>query len=143
MKRIIHVILLLALALSTTSCFTMMALAAASSDESKNQLGYEWMETSVKTFQRVAAYAALATTSSGDVICVVADFGEYYDGLIKDGFFKKKGTYSYITTSGANKTVLVYVYKKDLKKLENYADELQKKKESVVIDDSNKNHVEI
>lgn len=143
MRKIFNIILLLALTFSLSSCFTMMALAA-SADASRAKLGNKWMKTSVKTLQRITSCAALATTKEGDIICLVTDFSkEYYDGLTRSGYFKRKGTLSYISTSGANKTVLVYVFKKDLKKLEKYADELQKKNEKIVVDESQMNYVEI
>lgn len=117
-----------------TSCFTMMAVAAATSGSSK--LGSERMNTTVKTFQRIAGPVAMATTEDGDVVCVVADFGEYYDGMTLDGKFYRRGTYSYVTTSGINRTVLVYLYGPDRKKLESYAEQFLKEKHSIVVDDS-------
>ena len=134
MKRLFHIVLLLALAFSTTSCFTMMAVAAATSGSS--ELGSERMNTTVKTFQRVAGPVAMATTKDGDTVCVIADFDEYYDGMTLEGKFYRKGTYSYVTTSGINKTVLVYLYGRDKKKLESYAEQSLKEKHSIVVDDS-------
>ena len=134
MKQLFHIVLLLALAFSMTSCFTMMAVAAATSGSSK--LGSDRMNTTIKTFQRVSGPVAMATTKDGDTVCVIADFDEYYDGMMLEGKFYRKGTYSYITTSGINKTVLVYLYGKDKKKLESYAEQFIKEKHSIVVDDS-------
>ena len=47
--------------------------------------GYQEADMYLKTIQRVSEYAALATTGRGDVVCVVANFGEYYDGKILSG----------------------------------------------------------
>ena len=112
----------------------MMAVAAATSGSS--ELGSERMNTTVKTFQRVAGPVAMATTKDGDTVCVIADFDEYYDGMTLEGKFYRKGTYSYVTTSGINKTVLVYLYGRDKKKLESYAEQSLKEKHSIVVDDS-------
>ena len=120
--------------LPTTSCFTMMAVAAATSGSS--ELGSERMNTTVKTFQRIAGPAAMATTKDGDTICVIADFDEYYDGMTLEGKFYRRGTYSYVTTSGINKTVLVYLYGPDRKKLESYTEQFLSEKQNIVVDDS-------
>ena len=141
MKRIITIVASLIIALcSCTSCFTMMAVAAATSGSSK--LGSERMNTTVKTFQRLAGPVAMATTEDGDVVCVVADFDEYYDGMTLEGKFYRKGTYSYVTTSGINKTVLVYLYGPDRKKLESYTEQFLSEKQNIVVDDSKSRTVE-
>lgn len=112
----------------------MMAVAAATSGSS--ELGRERMNTTVKTFQRIAGPAAMATTKDGDTICVIADFDEYYDGMTLEGKFYRKGTYSYVTTSGVSKTVLVYLYGPDRKKLDSYAEQFLQEKKSIVVDDT-------
>lgn len=138
MKRLLRIILLAFLACSTTSCFTMLALASASSKAKArgDALGESDATMELKTFQRVAQYAALASTGRGDVVCVIADFGQYYDGLILDGRFIRKGTYSYTTTGGANKTVLVYLYRPDRKSLDGYADDFVRSQKSIVAEES-------
>ena len=135
MKKIITLCISIVVVIcSCTSCFTMMAVAAATSGSSK--LGSERMNTTVKTFQRIAGPVAMATTENGDVVCVVADFSEYYDGMTLKGKFYRRGTYSYVTTSGINKTVLVYLYGLDRKKLESYTEQFLKEKQKIVVDDS-------
>ncbi len=135
MKRIITLCISIVVVIcSCTSCFTMMAVAAATSGSSK--LGSDRMNTTVKTFQRIAGPVAMATTEDGDVVCVVADFSEYYDGMTLKGKFYRRGTYSYATTSGINKTVLVYLYGPDRKKLESYTEQFLKEKQKIVVDDS-------
>lgn len=134
MKTVFRIILLVLLACSTTSCLTMMALAAASDKaiERGDEFGRDNADMVLKTFQRVAGYAALATTGSGDIACVIADFGQYYDGLVLDGRFIRKGTYSYVTTGGAKRTVLVYLYKPHKKDLESYANDFVRNQKPVV-----------
>lgn len=141
MKRIITLAISIVVVIcSCTSCFTMMAVAAATSGSSK--LGSERMNTTVKTFQRIAGPVAMATTEDGDVVCVVADFGEYYDGMTLKGKFYRKGTYPYVTTSGINKTVLVYLYGPDRKKLESYTKQFLSEKQNIIVDDSKSRTVE-
>lgn len=141
MKRIITLATSLVVVIcSCTSCFTMMAVAAATSGSSK--LGSERMNTTVKTFQRLAGPVAMATTEDGDVVCIVADFSEYYDGMTLKGKFYRKGTYPYVTTSGINKTVLVYLYGPDRKKLESYTEQFLSEKQNIVVDDSKSRTVE-
>lgn len=134
MARYINIVISLIVVLFTcTSCFTMMVLASASGSP---KLGSNRMKTEVKAFQRIAGPAALATTSNGDVICVIADFGEYYDGIKLEGTFYRKGTYSYVNTNGANRTVLVYIYGPDKKKLESYTEQFLKEKQKIIVDES-------
>lgn len=125
MKRIFRIVLLVLFAYSTSSCFTMMAVSAASNKAKKEgvNLGKENASMTLRTFQRIAWNAALASTGRGDVVCVIADFGDYYDGKIINGRFIRKGTYSYISQDGVNKTVLVYLYSPNRKRLEKYADD--------------------
>lgn len=136
MKTAIKFILLLALTLSSTSCLTMMALSAASAKAriQGDDFGKDQAKMVLKTFQRITNYAALATTGSGDVVCVIADFGEYYDGLELDGRFIKKGTYSYKTTSGAQKTALAYLYWPDRKNLDEYSEAFLRNNDAIVVD---------
>lgn len=141
MKKIITLCISIVVVIcSCTSCFTMMAVAAATSGSSK--LGSDRMNTTVKTFQRIAGPVAMATTEDGDVVCVVADFSEYYDGMTLKGKFYRRGTYSYVTTSGINKTVLVYIYGPDRKKLESYTEQFLSEKQNIVVDDSKSRTVE-
>lgn len=75
-----------------------------------------------------------ATTGKGDVVCVVAKMDDYYDGMVISGRFTKKGTYSYTASSGANRTVLVYVYEKDREELEKYVEDFLKESPNVIVD---------
>jgi len=83
--------------------------------QERRYYGYEFGNTiadmRLTTIQRLSRNAALATTGSGKVVCLVAAFGEYYDGMVISGEFVRNGTYTYETINGANKEVLVYVYK--------------------------------
>ena len=138
MKRIIAIAVSLIIAIfSCTSCFTMMAIASANATDKGNDLGKEKASFVLTTFQKVSPYAALATTKRGDVVCVIAKFDRYYDGLVLRDKFICKGTYTYTSIGGAERNVLVYAYKQDMKDLQSVIEQFLKEKPKVVVDDKN------
>ncbi len=128
MKRLIRIFLLLALAVSASSCFTMMAIASSGKKTLKkgDELGKDSARMELKMIQRIADNAALATTGNGDLVCVFAVFEEYYDGLVLSGRFTKQGSYTFKDSRGASRTVLVYTYDRDKKKLKSYVENFLK-----------------
>ena len=92
--------------------------------QERRYYGYEFGNTiadmRLTTIQRVSRNAALATTGSGKVVCAVMSFGEYYDGMVISGEFVRNGTYTYEAINGANKEVLIYVYKPSYGLLKDY-----------------------
>ena len=137
MKAFFRIILIYLLAVSVSSCLTMLAIASSSRAKAQVQgaeFGEDKATMELRTFQRISQYAALAYTGNGDVVCVIDDFGDYYDGMKVFDMFIKEGTYSYLTASGANKTVLVYSRKKNRKALESYIRGFLKEKPAVVVD---------
>lgn len=120
MKRLFVLLgFLLSLACSQ-SCMTLALVAGLAEGErqarqERRYYGYEFGNTiadmRLTTIQKISRHAALATTGNGKVVCVVTAFGEYYDGMVISGEFVRNGTYTYETLNGANKEVLVYVYK--------------------------------
>lgn len=121
-----------------SSCFTLMTLASIDKENvaTGKDFGKKEARLELTTFQKIANYAALASTGSGEVVCLIADFGEYYDGMKLSGRFIGQGTYSYTTVSGVQKHVLVYVYKQDIERLQAIVDEFMKEKPKVVVPDS-------
>lgn len=73
-----------------------LAAAAVKPIEGEYEFGSDNTDMVLKTLQRVAGYAAWTTTGSGVIACVIADFGQYNDGLVLDGRFIRIGTYSFI-----------------------------------------------
>ena len=135
MKRIIIIsICLIVTFLSCISCLTMMAIASATGSERNDSLGKDKAYFELTTFQKVSPYAALATTAHGDIVCVIAKFDPYYDGLYIEGNFIRKGTYTYYSTNGAERNVLVYAYKRDMKELQYEIDQFLNEKPDVVVD---------
>lgn len=136
MKVFVRIALFIILSMATTSCFTMLAVSQAqkAAREQGKHFGEEKADMVLKTFQIISGYAALATTGKGDVVCVIAKFNEYYDGMTVSGRFLKKGTYSYISSNGANRTVLVYMLEQDKDELEKYVEDFLNKNPEVTVD---------
>ena len=124
MKKIVLILFFALIGLTSSSCLTLALLPVLGEEDAEVEMGSDFgkrkAKMKLKTFQRVDKNAALATTGNGDVVCVVAVFGEYYDGMVISGTFLRHGTYSYISTKGANKEVLTYVYKKHYRQLSSY-----------------------
>ena len=136
MKSALRLVLFVLFAISVSSCFTIYAISRSQriAREQGKYFGSDSPDMDLKTFQRIAGHAALATTGKGDVVCVVAKMDDYYDGMVISGRFTKKGTYSYTASSGANRTVLVYVYEKDREELEKYVEDFLKENPNVIVD---------
>ena len=138
MRRLFAILISLSMtAICCSSCLTMLAMASAQEQENARMgrdLGEDEARLQLKTFQKISDYAALATTGNGDVVCVLTKFDRYYDGLIIYGKFVCKGTYSYTTVSGAEKHVLVYVYKDHMKELESVVQQFLKENPEVVVE---------
>ena len=137
MRFLLKVIPFICVIFSCTSCYTLMTLAAIDKDNvvMGKDLGKKEARLELTTFQKIANYAALASTGKGDVVCLIADFGEYYDGMKLSGRFISQGTYSYTTVAGVQKHVLVYVFKQDMERLQAKVDEFMKEKPEVVVQD--------
>ena len=134
MKRIIAIVIgFMIILCSCTSCFTMMAIAV--NTEQMSALGKDKAFFEMTTFQKISPYAALASTAHGDVVCVIAKFDPYYDGMHINGSFVCKGTYTYYSVYGTERNVLVYAYKKDMKDLQSIIEQFMKDKPNVVVDD--------
>ena len=75
--------------------------------EERRILGYDFgaqtADMQLKTFQKIGDHSALATTGRGDVVCVVAYWGQYYEGMTLSGKFIREGTYSYENLNGTNR----------------------------------------
>lgn len=112
--------------LCCTSCYTIMTLALL--DRQNQAVGVDFGKQEavfdLTTIQKINDNAALAQTGKGDIVCLVADFNPYYDGLTRRGRFVCMGTMAYMAKAGYEKHVLVYVPKKDAERLRPYAEEL-------------------
>lgn len=125
MRQYLRFVAMALVCLACSSCVTMAIISSIESNKQAKRVkgaefGYYEADMYLKTIQRVSENAALAMTGSGDVVCVVSYFGEYYDGKILSGKFVRNGTYSYVTVEGANKEVLIYVSKPYYNQLKDY-----------------------
>ncbi len=136
MKSLLRIFLFVILTLSATSCFTIMAISRSQrvAREQGKYFGDEKARMDLKTFQRISGYSALAMTGSGDVVCIIAKMDEYYDGMTISGRWLKMGTYSYTSSSGARRTVLVYLLEDDKDDLESYVEDFLKNNPDAIVD---------
>lgn len=136
MKQALNIVLcILLVTLCCTSCFTAIAVSENSRMESGRDLGKQQASFVLTTVQKISPYAALARTGKGDTVCVLAKFERYYDGMVLKGKFICKGTYTYISAGGAERNVLVYAYKKDMKALSKEIERFLSEKPPLVMDE--------
>lgn len=138
MKRLLVILSLFFTLLCCLSCITLMTVASI--DRANVSLGRGLGKRSprleLKTFQRLSDYAALATTGSGAIICIGADFRNfYYDGMVLSGRFVRAGTFTYRTILGTEKTVLCYMYRRHVRRLAAQWDRFLEEYRDTVVDD--------
>ena len=63
-------------------------------------------------------------TDKNDVVCIVYDFEEYYDGMTIKGQFHRCGTYEYLFSDGTIHYAPIFVREKDFRKYRIIAEEL-------------------
>jgi len=69
-------------------------------------------------------HAALVVTDKNDVVCVIYDFDDYYDGMKIKGRYHRCGTYEYLFSDGSIHHAPIFVKENDLKKYKIIAEEL-------------------
>ena len=69
-------------------------------------------------------HGALMVTDKNDVVCIVYDFDEYYDGMTIKGHFHRCGTYEYLFSDGTIHYAPIFVREKDYRKYKIIAEEL-------------------
>ena len=63
-------------------------------------------------------------TDKSDVVCIVNDFEDYYDGMTIKGQFHRCGTYEYLFSDGTIHYAPIFVREKDFRKYKIIAEEL-------------------
>lgn len=117
-KIIPFIVTAIVLCATCTSCFTTMALIAAS--ESSNNISREKTNLNLTIFQTLGKHEALARTNNYDVVKIETVSDVYYDGKQINGNFTLIDTYSYETTKGIIKIVPVYVLTREYNKLKDH-----------------------
>lgn len=117
MRRLIYIIALSTLCMTSTSCITMALLATASSTDSISTNG-PYLNLTI--FQTLNKNEALARTNNYDVVKIESLSMVLYDGKTVSGYFTLVDTYSYMTKNGLTKTVPVYVLRSEYGKHKDY-----------------------
>lgn len=77
-----------------------------------------------KTLQMINRHSALMVTDKNDVVCIITDFDDYYDGMTIRGRYRRWGTYEYLSIDGVIHRVPIFVREKDYQKFAIIAEEL-------------------
>lgn len=125
MKNVIRILVFLIVVLSSTSCITMMIL---SSKNRENNINRTSVSLSGKTLQQINRHGALFVTDLNDVVCIVTDFDDYFDGMRIKGNFRRWGTYEYRSVDRTIHRVPIFIREKDYRKYIVIAEELDANK---------------
>lgn len=116
-KRIIpFVIAILSIGATCTSCFTTLALTAASDANNRGNISRENAYLNLKVLQTISVNEALCFTEKYDVVKFETITETLYDGKQIRGNFTLVNTYTYEAKNGTIKTVPVYVLTTELRK---------------------------
>ena len=122
LKSIFRLLTCLLIVFSCTSCVT--SLIVASQKKQANNINKTSVRLSGKTVQLINRHSALVVTDKSDVVCVIYDFDEYYDGLKIKGRFRRYGTYEFLFSDGTIHYAPIFVREKDFRKYMIIAKEL-------------------
>lgn len=122
MRSLLRAIILILAVLVCSSCITMMV--TSSKKKQTNNLDRKVVSITGKTVQRVGRQSALVLTDKNDVVCVIDDFGDYYDGMRIKGRYRRHGTFEYVFSDGARRFAPIFVRSKDYDKYMIIAEEL-------------------
>ena len=123
MRAIFRILTYLVILASCSSC--LATRHASHSRGHRNNLDMKTATITGKTFQRIGRHVALTTTTSGDVVCIIDDFSDYYDGMRIKNRYKRSGTFEYRSTGGIIRYAPIFVRQKEFKKFQYIAEELQ------------------
>ena len=73
-------------------------------------------------------HAALMVTDQNDVVCIICDFDDYFDGMTIRGRFHRFGTYEYQLSDRIIHYAPIFVWERDYRKYMSLAEELDAKK---------------
>lgn len=122
MKSFFRVITCLLVLFSFSSCITSKIVSNAK--KQANNINKKSVRLTGKTVQMINRHGALMVTDNNDIVCIVYDFDEYYDGMKINGRFHRCGTYEYLFSDGTFHYAPVFVREKDYRKFKIIAEEL-------------------
>ena len=122
MKRFIRILACLLVAILSTSCIT--SAIVSHSRKQVNNIDKKSVRLHGKTLQMINRHSALMVTGKNDVVCIITDFDDYYDGMTIKGRFRRWGTYEYLSFDGTIHRAPIFVREKDYQKYAIIAEEL-------------------
>lgn len=121
-KSALRILACLLAAILCSSCIT--SAIVSHSKKQVNNIGRKSARLHGKTLQMINRHSALMVTDKNDVVCIITDFDDYYDGMTIRGHFRRWGTYEYLSVDGAIHRVPIFVREKDYQKYAIIAEEL-------------------
>lgn len=97
----------------------------SSQKKQTNSIDRKSVNLSGKTIQRISRHSALMVTDLNDVVCIIYDFDDYYDGMRIKGGFRRSGTYEYLFSDGTIHYAPIFIREKDYRKYKIIAEELE------------------
>ena len=128
MKSFFRFLVILVTIASCSSCIT--SAIVSSNRRHINDIDRRNVHLTGKTVQKVGRHSALMSTDLNDVVCIIGDFTEYYDGMRINDYFRRSGTYEYRSVTGSLRYVPIFVRSRDYKKYLVIAEELDAQRES-------------
>ena len=86
----------------------------------------------------IGRHSALMSTDLNDVVCIIGDFTDYYDGMRINGHFRRSGTYEYRYFDGTLHYAPIFIHSKDYRKYLVISEELEAQRESEKTKKSNR-----
>ena len=121
-RAISRLLTCLLLVFTCTSCITSHIVSSQRSQI--NNINRKTVRLTGKTVQMVNRHAALMVTDNNDVVCIVCDFDDYFDGMTIRGRFHRFGTYEYQSSDRTIHYAPIFVWEKDYRKYVLLAEEL-------------------
>lgn len=110
------------IAVSCASCITTSIIS--NQRRRTNNIDKKSVRLSGKTVQLINRHGALVVTDRNDIVCIISDFDDYYDGMAIKGQFHRYGTYEYLFSDGTIHYAPIFVKEKDYRKYKIIAEEL-------------------
>lgn len=107
---------------SCASCITTRIIS--NQKKQINNISKKSARLSGKTVQLINRHGALVVTDRNDIVCIISDFDDYYDGMAIKGRFHRYGTYEYLFSDGTIHYAPIFVKEKDYRKYKIIAEEL-------------------
>ena len=126
LRSIIRLLTCLLVVISSTSCVTSKIVSHQK--KQTNNINKKTVRLTGKTVQLINRHAALVVTDKNDVVCIIRDFDDYYDGMSIKGRFHRCGSFEYLFSDGSLHYAPIFVREGDYRKYKIIAEELDAKR---------------